>query len=68
MEKHAVPQEKTVGQSEIQKQDRHEAKTRWGDGKIKITRFLVNDRNRNEKYVFKTGDEVIFRIEYEAVE
>jgi len=44
------------------------SKKRWGDRKVEITNFKTLDQSGAEKYVFKTGEAVIFRIEYFAHE
>ncbi len=43
-----------------------DAKKRWGTRDVEITAVKVLDANDTERYVFKTGEDVVFRFEYSA--
>ncbi|MCD4653333.1 ABC transporter ATP-binding protein [bacterium] len=39
---------------------------RWGNRKIEISRFRVLDSEDQERYLFRTGEKVVFEISYRA--
>ncbi|MBN1878949.1 ABC transporter ATP-binding protein [bacterium] len=41
---------------------------RWGNRKIEITRFRILDATEHERYLFLTGEDVLFEIQYQAKE
>lgn len=41
-------------------------KTRWGNGKAKIKSVKIMDSSRKEKRIFRSGEDILFRYEYEV--
>lgn len=41
---------------------------RWGSRLVEITRFKILDDNNIERYLFQTGEKVVFEIHYKAKE
>lgn len=46
----------------------HSSLKRWGNGKARISKVEVLDDKGKQKYVFKTGEQVLFKVYYEVKE